>query len=85
MTTSIKIASTHDLRYHPSVMQIKVNGEDKELADGATVAQLLEALGMQGKPVAIEINKILIPRKQHDSAIVSAGDVIEIVTFVGGG
>lgn len=66
-------------------MQIKVNGEDKELADGATVRQLLNTLGMQGKPVAVEINKTLIPRRQHETAIIHAGDVIEIVTFVGGG
>jgi sulfur carrier protein len=66
-------------------MQIKVNGDDKELADGATVRQLLDTLGMQGKPVAVEINKHLIPRKQHESTAINAGDVIEIVTFVGGG
>ncbi len=66
-------------------MQIKVNGEDKELADGATVRRLLDAMGMQGRPVAVEINKTLIPRRLHDSAIIHAGDVIEVVTFVGGG
>jgi len=66
-------------------MQIKVNGDDKELADGATVRQLLDTLGMQGKPVAVEINKHLIPRKQHESTAINTGDVIEIVTFVGGG
>ena len=67
------------------MIQVKVNGEDKAVDQESTVRQLLEHLGMQGKPVAVEINKTLIPRKQHETMVIQAGDVIEIVTFVGGG
>jgi len=66
-------------------VQISVNGEPRELAEGATVAQLLEALELAGKYVAVEVNLELVPRGRHAAHRLAEGDRLEIVTFVGGG
>ncbi|MFH1267214.1 MAG: sulfur carrier protein ThiS [Planctomycetota bacterium] len=66
-------------------MQISVNGEPREFAEGATVAQLLEALELAGKYVAVEVNLELVPRGRHAAHRLAEGDRLEIVTFVGGG
>ncbi len=66
-------------------MQIRVNGEPRELPDAATVAELLAALGSAGKRVAVERNGEIVPRSRHDATRLEAGDRIEVVVAVGGG
>jgi sulfur carrier protein len=65
-------------------VKIKVNGEDREVADGTTVAQLIEQHKLTPQKVAIELNRRLIRSEKYDAGL-SAGDEVEIVTFVGGG
>ena len=64
---------------------IFVNGEPRDVREGATVADLLEELGLAAKPVAVEVNRDLVPRQRHDEHQLAAGDRVEIVTLVGGG
>jgi thiamine biosynthesis protein ThiS len=66
-------------------ISILVNGEIRESARGLTVAQLLEALGIQGGRVAIERNFAILPRAAWPATKVAEGDRFEIVQFVGGG
>ena len=66
-------------------MQVSVNGEPREIAEGATVAQLIEALELTGKYVAVEVNLELVPRGRHAAQRLAEGDRLEIVTLVGGG
>jgi thiamine biosynthesis protein ThiS len=66
-------------------MQITVNGKAREVKDGVTVLGLLEELALTAGPVAVEINRAIVPRATHPSHVVQAGDAIEIVHFVGGG
>jgi sulfur carrier protein len=66
-------------------MQIIVNDQPREVADGATVAMLLDECGLGGKPVAVEVNLDLVPRAAHAAHRLAAGDRLEIVTLVGGG
>ena len=66
-------------------MRVTVNGEDRELPDGSTVAELLDALALGGARVAVERNREIVPRAEHRTARISSGDRLEIVTFVGGG
>jgi sulfur carrier protein len=66
-------------------MQVTVNGRDTEVPDGVSVRALLHHLELASGPVAVEINRTIVPRAKHESHLVSAGDVIEIVHFVGGG
>jgi thiamine biosynthesis protein ThiS len=66
-------------------MQVVVNGEPREVEAGATVAALLRALGLDGRPVAVERNREIVPKSVHAATPLAAGDRIEIVTMVGGG
>ena len=66
-------------------VEITVNGQLRRAADGITVAELLEELGLAGKHVAVEANLELVPRQQHVRHRLAGGDRLEIVTLVGGG
>lgn len=66
-------------------MTIVVNGRDVEVPDGATVADLLERLGLAGRPVAVERNREVVPRDRRSGEVLADGDRIEVVTLVGGG
>jgi sulfur carrier protein len=66
-------------------MQILVNGEPREVPGGTTVRGLVELLGLTDGPVAVERNREVVPRAEHASTELGAGDVVEIVHFVGGG
>jgi sulfur carrier protein len=66
-------------------MQVTVNGQPRDIPDGLTVSALIEHLGLTQGPVAVEINREIVPRAFHPEKRVEANDVIEIVHFVGGG
>jgi sulfur carrier protein len=66
-------------------MQVTINGAAREVPEPLTVRALIEHLGLGGGPVAVEINRAIVPRASHATREVKSGDVIEIVHFVGGG
>ena len=66
-------------------MNIQVNGQGREIAEGSTVANLLGELGVTQPHVAVEVNLELVPRAQHRDTVLNAGDRVEVVTLVGGG
>ena len=66
-------------------IEIQLNGLPRAVPTGQTVAELLVALELAGRPVAVEVNQELVPRAGHASRQLAAGDVVEIVTLVGGG
>jgi sulfur carrier protein len=66
-------------------MEVTVNGAKREVPDGLSVRGLVEHLGLTEGPVAVEVNRAIVPRAQHAEHRVAAGDVIEVVHFVGGG
>jgi thiamine biosynthesis protein ThiS len=66
-------------------MQLNVNGQSRQVAEGTTVADLLRELKLEGKPVAVEVNLDLVPKQRHAEHRLAEGDHLEIVTLVGGG
>ncbi len=66
-------------------IEVIVNGERRHVAEGATIRDLLVALGLGARPVAVERNREVVPRARHDVTPLAAGDRLELVTFVGGG
>jgi sulfur carrier protein len=66
-------------------MQVVVNGNAREIPDDLTVRDLVVHLGLSAGPVAVEINREIVPRAEHVVRKVTSGDAIEIVHFVGGG
>lgn len=66
-------------------MKIRINGDEREIPDGLTVAALLSHIGMPSERVAIERNLDILPRANWKTTEVQANDSYEIVHFVGGG
>ena len=66
-------------------MVVTINGETREIPAQLTLAALVQHLGLTDGPVAIERNREVVPRAEHAQVAVEAGDVLEIVHFVGGG
>ena len=67
-------------------VSLTVNGEDKELPVGSSVADLLESHKLDPRMVVVEHNRqILRDRDSYARIQLNGGDVIEIVHFVGGG
>lgn len=66
-------------------MHVTINGTPREIPDDLTIRQLVAHLGLDGGPVAVEINRAIVPRAEHATHAVAQDDVIEIVHFVGGG
>lgn len=65
-------------------LHVTVNGEARETA-AATLAALVDELGLDRRKVAVERNLEIAPRSLHASTPLADGDRIEIVQFVGGG
>ena len=66
-------------------MNIFVNGKLTSVAEGTSVAKLLQELDKNPKFLAVERNEELVPRRMHAECLLEADDRIEIVTLVGGG
>lgn len=66
-------------------MNIFLNGESRVIEDGATVAALIEQLGLIGQRLAVEVNGEIVPRGEHPSHILHEGDKVEVVRAIGGG
>ena len=66
-------------------MQIKLNGETKDVDDGTTLLSLVEQLSLAPERLAVELNHEVIRRSEWPDTKLSDGDRVEIVHFVGGG
>ena len=66
-------------------MQIKINGETRELKENATIIEMLENLALPAERIAIELNREVIRKKDWASIVLNDADKIEIIHFVGGG
>jgi sulfur carrier protein len=66
-------------------MQIIVNGEQREVDEGLTAAQLVEEMNITAKRIAMEVNLEIVPRSTYAEYTFKAGDKVEIVHAVGGG
>lgn len=72
------------------MMQLSVNGAPSEIAEGATVADLVVSLveaardGNRGG-IAVAVNEAVVPRTSWDGTLLATGDRVEILTAVQGG
>ena len=66
-------------------MNIKINGEDREVASGLSLAGLLDELQIRPARVVVERNRAIVARDAYGATQLAEGDSLEIVHFVGGG
>jgi sulfur carrier protein len=65
-------------------VQISVNGET-ETVEAMTVLCYLEIIAIDPRRVAVELNLDILPKEDYGQTLLSEGDRLEIVQFVGGG
>jgi sulfur carrier protein len=66
-------------------MDILVNGEQRQVPDSYTAAQLVDAMGLSGQRIAMEVNLEIVPRSSYENYALQPGDRVEVVHAVGGG
>ncbi|MDR2345825.1 MAG: sulfur carrier protein ThiS [Planctomycetaceae bacterium] len=66
-------------------MKLTINNEPREFNDNITVRELLDQLNLSGQFVAVERNYSIVPYKTFNTSTLHDGDIIELVTLVGGG
>jgi len=67
-------------------MKLFINGDERTFdLPSATLAELIESLGMKSDRVAVELNRDIVPRDRWPATTLNEGDRLEIVHFVGGG
>lgn len=62
-----------------------MNDEPRALPDGATVADLVAALELGPRRIAVEVNRLVVPRAEYPTTVLNDGDAVEVIHFVGGG
>ncbi len=67
------------------ILQVMVNAQPREVGAGTTVADLVAALGLKPEQVAVERNRVIVRRPDHQVTFLEDGDELEVVTFFGGG
>jgi thiamine biosynthesis protein ThiS len=73
------------MRFFFVVMKIKINGEEKQIAEGLSINALLESLQIRPGRVVVERNRDIVQRDSFGATMLVEGDALEIVHFVGGG
>lgn len=66
-------------------MQIFLNGESRNVADGTSIEALVLSLSGDPRGIAIERNREIVPKAEHPTTLLEEGDKLEVVQFVGGG
>lgn len=66
-------------------MQIFLNGESLNVAEGTSVEALVLTLAGDPRGIAIERNLEIVPKADHGRTMLQEGDRLEVVQFVGGG
>lgn len=79
------LAATYGINSEGLMGTITVNGKSHPYTDAMTVASLLAAVHAGAGMVVVEVNGDIVPRERYDETPLNAGDVVEIVHFVGGG
>ncbi len=66
-------------------MTIKLNGDPHEIPQPLSVSALLDTLAIDARRVAVELNLAVVKKAAYDTSVITDGDEVEIVNFVGGG
>jgi thiamine biosynthesis protein ThiS len=66
-------------------MEVMVNGDFHDFEKGTTLAQMLVALDMPLKKIAVERNLEVVPKSTYQDVVLKEGDKLEIIHFIGGG
>ena len=64
---------------------VQINGETRENYENLTVEEMVDREGLQKSRIAVEINGEIVSKQKYNDTVLHAGDVVEVVSFGGGG
>ncbi len=67
------------------MITLQINGDLRQFPAATNLIELLDALELTGKRIAVELNGEIVPKSQHAATALNSGDQLEIVVAVGGG
>ena len=67
------------------MLRITLNSEPRSFPTPLLVSELLCTLGKDSRKLAVEVNRVVVPRAEQEKRTLADGDEVEIVTLVGGG
>lgn len=68
-----------------SGMELYLNGEPRQVGENISISELTQSLGLAGQRFAVEVNRGIVPKSQHDGHRLQPGDRVEIIQAMGGG
>lgn len=80
-----RLPLTKNYEQRTAFMTLTINGESRHFENLSTLADLIDALGLKGDRVAVELNRNIVSRQDWPSTPLDDGAKLEIVHFVGGG
>lgn len=66
-------------------MTIVLNGEQRQVDDGMSLAELVARLNLDARTVVAEVSGVIVPRERFAATVLHADDKVELVSLVGGG
>jgi len=66
-------------------MQLKINGQMRNLESPLSIAELLSRLQLVPDRVVVELNETILTADHHSTTLLQDGDNLELIQFVGGG
>ena len=66
-------------------LKLVINGQECELREGILLSEYLEEEGYRRDRIAVEKNGEIVPKSRYEETALSENDVLEVVTFMGGG
>lgn len=74
-----------ETRHEPDERTLLVNGEPHPLPEAGNVQALVEQLGLNGRKIAVSVDRVVVPRSRLSEHLLRGGEHIEILEAVGGG
>lgn len=68
-----------------TTLHIHLNGKETTFPEGSTLADIIHHHQLDSREVALCVNDHIIPRSQYNATAIAAGDIVELVHFIGGG
>lgn len=66
-------------------MKLMINGDERELEDGQTIATFLATKDLRAEMVVVERNGEIVPRADYAATKLAEGDRLEVVQMMAGG
>ncbi len=65
--------------------QITLNGNEHEISENLTIADLFKTLGIPMTGTAIAVNGTIVSREDHETHLIECGDKVDVIRAIGGG